>query len=231
MAGHITNTLTLCLGATVAGVASPLLYFHRGEHHFSAITYLQAFLSTLVASVSALYALSGCSSDAIGTTSVVAGSYLAGVYGSLLVYRLFFSPWNKFPGPWQTRISGLWITMYLQTKLGAHHRIEALHEKYGKYVRIAPDTLSISDADLIEKTFEQGSKFRKATWYAQPFPNISMHGTRDRALHDRRRRVWAPGFSDKALREYEPKVRAHNMALLEQVRAREGMPMDVSMWL
>jgi hypothetical protein len=58
-----------------------------------------------------------------------------------------------------------------------------------------------------------------------------MHTTRDRPLHDRRRRVWAPAFSDKALREYEPKIKYFNNKLVERIRQFGGGPVNVSKWV
>ena len=43
-----------------------------------------------------------------------------------------------------------------------------------------------------------GSKCTKAPWYdgaAIPFP--TLHTTRDRAAHDKRRKIWDRGFSAK----------------------------------
>lgn len=57
-----------------------------------------------------------------------------------------------------------------------------------------------------------------------------MHTTRDKALHDRRRRVWAPAFSDKALREYETTVQELNEKLISRVGEFEGKPVDVTTW-
>lgn len=222
--------LAICGAAAAAGVASHILYFNKGEHHMYGVAYIQTFFGSCLAAVTALVQLRDYAiSTAIFTTSLVALSYLAALYTSLVIYRLFLSPWTAFPGPWQASISGFWLFTWLRQE-DAYYKFQALHAKYGKYVRIGPDTLSISDADVHEAAFGPGTKFRKASWYDGPKPFDSMHTTRDKAMHDRRRRVWAPAFSDKALREYEPKVRAHNHELLGQIRKRENQPVDVSMW-
>jgi hypothetical protein len=41
------------------------------------------------------------------------------------------------------------------------------------------------------------SKCIKSAWYDGGNPMVSMHSTRDRAAHDKRRRVWDKGFSTK----------------------------------
>lgn len=57
-----------------------------------------------------------------------------------------------------------------------------------------------------------------------------MHTTRSKALHDRRRRVWAPAFSDKALREYEIKVDFYNKKLVDRLRQFGGGTVNASKW-
>lgn len=222
--------LAICGAAAAAGVASHILYFNRGEHHLHGVFYIQLFFASFIAAVVSLVNLQDYAVyPAIATTAAIAGSYLTGVYTSLLIYRLFLCPWTKFPGPWQASISGFWLFFHLkQTEAPYQH--QALHKKYGKYVRIGPDTLSITDADVHDYAFGHNTKVRKSIWYDGNKPYDSLHMTRDKTLHDRRRRVWAPAFSDKALREYEPKVRAHNHELLEQIRKREGQAMDMSTW-
>ena len=42
-------------------------------------------------------------------------------------------------------------------------------------------------------------------------------------MHDRRRRIWIPAFSDKALRGYENRVKKYNDLLVQQISAFSGM--------
>jgi cytochrome P450 len=82
----------------------------------------------------------------------------------------------------------------------------------------------------MEPGFGLQAKAYKAEWYDGSKPFDSMHTTRDRALHDRRRRTWAPGFSDKALREYEQKVQLFNDKLLHRVREHLGGTINMTKW-
>jgi cytochrome P450 len=102
--------------------------------------------------------------------------------------------------------------------------------RYGKYVRIGPNDLSIIDPQIMEPGFGLQAKAIKAEWYDGPKPFDSMHTTRDRALHDRRRRTWAPGFSDRALREYEEKVQLFNDKLVQRVREHLGGSINMTKW-
>ena len=222
--------LALISVAAALGVLSHVAYFNRGEHHMLGNTYLGTFLLSCAASVAALVNFQSYNiSTALTVTSSFAATYLLGLYTSLLIYRLFLSPLNKFPGPWQAKIAGIWLTSQLGN-FDSYLFFERLHQKYGKYVRIGPNDLSISDADLHEIAFSPNTTFRKAPWYDGSRPYDSMHTTRDRPLHDRRRRIWAPAFSDKALREYEPKVKMFNDKLIQRVSEHKNGPIDMRKW-
>lgn len=74
------------------------------------------------------------------------------------------------------------------------------------------------------------TKCIKAPMYDVDQPRLSMHTTRDRELHDRRRRVWAPAFSDMALRGYEGRIKMYNDILIRQLEKTSGQPVDASKW-
>lgn len=57
-----------------------------------------------------------------------------------------------------------------------------------------------------------------------------MHTTRDKGLHDRRRRVWAPAFSDKALRGYEGRIKGYNDLPIEKIKVFSGKFVDAAKW-
>jgi len=59
---------------------------------------------------------------------------------------------------------------------------------------------------------------------------IAMHTTRSRAVHDKRRRIWSPAFSDKALRGYEKRVEPYADVLLKRLRDFNGAPVNVAIW-
>lgn len=195
-----------------------------------AVAYLQLFTLACITGVFGLVNFGEATiSHAIFSVATLSICWLAGVYSSLLTYRLFLHPLNKFPGPFQARIGQLWFT----TKLGnldGYYLLEELHKKYGRYVRIGANTLSITDPDIMQPAFGAGSKVTKADWYDGSYPHHSMHTTRDKGLHDRRRRVWAPAFSDKALREYEVVVQELNDKLLRRIEEFNGGVVNATNW-
>jgi hypothetical protein len=72
---------------------------------------------------------------AIGST-VLLITYAGGLFGSILVYRLFFHPLGPFPGPTFAKVSKLWHAFQL-SNLCNHELLEELHQKYGEVVRIS----------------------------------------------------------------------------------------------
>lgn len=220
---------TLAL-ATASGVSSYVFWFSRGEHHLLTTTYVQLFVASFVGGIVALTNFSNWPAlTAFGFISSIFGCFLLGAYTSCIIYRLFLAPINKFPGPWQAKISALWF-MTTTPLVGHYYDLERLHKKYGKYVRIGPNDLSIIDANGMEPSFAKTSKVTKGAWYDGSKPWDSMHSTRDPSLHATRRRFWAPGFNDKALRDYEQKVWIYNNKLVGRIREFRGAPIDMQKW-
>lgn len=211
------------LFALLAGILSHLMFFKIGERHLYPFRYVQAFILAFVGTFMAKSNFQGLSTGAAATqTALLATFYFTGLYLSLVVYRLFFNPLNRFPGPYGARLSKFDFVFRL-TKMDGHHKLYAMHQKYGKFVRIGPNDLSVSDPDGVQIVQGQNSKCTKAQWYSQDTPLISMHTTRDKAMHDRRRRIWSPAFSDKALRGYESRVQKYNDMFIKQMDGLAGM--------
>ncbi|KAF2177276.1 cytochrome P450, partial [Zopfia rhizophila CBS 207.26] len=111
-----------------------------------------------------------------------------------------------------------------------HHVLYKLHQKYGRYVRIGPNDLSVVDPDSMNVVLGPNSKCTKSAWYMQDMPYISMNTTRDRAAHDRRRRILSPAFSDKALRGYAVRIQKFHDLFIKRIDESTGQPMNVTKW-
>lgn len=218
-------------GVVVAvGVTSYLGYFHRGEHHLYGIRYIQIFSLFCTISTTVLVVfnhtpiLQACAS----VFSLVA-CYLAGVYTSLLAYRVFISPLNRFPGPYGARISSLWLSAQL-TNHDAYKKVLSLHQKYGDFVRVGSNDLSIVHPKAVSVIYGVGSRCAKALWYEQNRPVISMQTTRDRAIHDQRRRIWSAAFSDKAIRSHEERIKVYQDRLIAQIATSGEIAVNIAKW-
>lgn len=208
--------------ALLVGTASYWGFFNRGEHFLFPQRYLQVFGITVLAGAIFLSQSANLAfKTALAQTSALGGIYLAAVYINCAIYRLFFNPLNKIPGPYLCRLTKFAFVVR-NRKLNSHHVLKKLHDQYGPFVRLGPNDISCIDADGMQVVSSNDSKCKKGPWYDQDFPHISMHTTRSRQVHDRRRKIWTPAFSDKALRGYETRVQAFNDLLVTKLDETEG---------
>ena len=214
--------------AVTAGVASHLGFFKQGEHHLQGLRYLQLFLCLSTISIMVLMSWPGMNFRLVfGTTVQFIFSYLVGLYGSLTIYRIFFHPLKKFPGPFSVKITGLWFSARLM-RLDAHKKVLALHRKYGDFVRVGSSDISITHPAAPEAVHGRKSKCTKADWYDLTLPMTSMQTTRIRAEHDKRRKVWGGAFSDTMLRGYEERVVLYQNKILAQMSDSNGKSINVT---
>ena len=216
------------VAAAAAGIASHLFYFNHGEHHMYAVRYIQGFFA--VFTIAMLYGVVYCHQDASQALSYMlslTACYLSGLYASLLCYRIFFNPSNKFPGPFGAKISKFWFSTQV-TRQPAFKTVHELHQEYGDFVRIGPSELSIVHPKAVQAIYGFGSRCRKTAWYDLLLPIISLESVRDRTLHDARRRIWAPAFKEKAIREYRDRLIPHQERLIERIRTNTGSAINIS---
>lgn len=99
---------TAPLAAVAAGVTTHLGFFIRNEHHLHGLMYIKIFLLAFLTTIIAIVRVNN---EAFGTaftkTGALTAYYLGGLYTSLLVYRIFFHPLKKFPGPFGNKIGNL----------------------------------------------------------------------------------------------------------------------------
>lgn len=218
---------TAPLAAVAAGVTTHLGFFIRNEHHLHGLMYIKIFLLALLTTIIAIVRVNN---EAFGTaftkTGALTAYYLGGLYTSLLVYRIFFHPLKKFPGPFGNKIGNLWFSMQLGN-VDAYMKVLNLHKKYGNFVRIGSSDLSIIHPKATNAIYGPRSECTRAAVYNGD-PTPSMVSLRDRASHDRRRRVWSPAFSDKALRGYEQRIQVYDSQLIARVAQSSGKPINVS---
>lgn len=208
--------------ALLAGTAAYWGFFNRGEHFLYPQRYLQVFGITIVATAIFVSQSSRIAfSAALSEATTLGAIFLAGIYTNCAIYRLFFNPLNKIPGPYIFRLTKL-AFCYGNRNLNSHHVMKRMHDQYGPFLRVGPNDISVIDADGMQVISSADSKCIKGPWYDQDHPHISMHTTRSRAVHDRRRKIWLPAFSDKALRGYEHRVQAFNDLFITKLDETKG---------
>ncbi|KAL4870549.1 hypothetical protein BDV12DRAFT_207590 [Aspergillus spectabilis] len=123
-------------------------------------------------------------------------------------YRVTFHPYAKYPGPFLAKFTNAYAA-YHSWKGDMHVDIWRCHEKYGDRVRYAPDRLLINTAEAVRDIYANEKAVTKSSAYEAVMPR-SVANTmtlRNKKEHARRRRILGVGFSDSAIRSYEPKVR------------------------
>lgn len=139
--------MSIFLPATAfsAGIATHLLWYKRYEFHVYPLRNLQAFLLAVTTIVVARIQYYDTPIKGAATSTLsLAGIFLAGIFSSVLTYRLFFNPLNKIPGPFFARISKF-DSVFRNTNFDGHFQLLKLHQKYGRFVRIGPNDLSVTD--------------------------------------------------------------------------------------
>jgi hypothetical protein len=120
-----------CLTGTSAGFLSHILYFIRGYHDTSILRILILHLTAYTA----LYILLG-----LGSATLISTSYVLALFASITVYRLFFHPLRRFPGPIAAKITKLYGP-YLARNGKLHIEQNKLFATYGNIVRIGSNPL------------------------------------------------------------------------------------------
>ncbi|KAL1793786.1 hypothetical protein ACET3X_008768 [Alternaria dauci] len=165
-------------------------------------------------------------------------SGIAVVYAlGLAVYRLYFHPLRKFPGPKHFAISGLPLAIENQLRGRFTKKILEYHEKYGDIVRTGPNHLSMNGTIGWPEVFghSRGGRAEFSHWddfyQIGDKSNQSIFPT-DRESHRRQRRLLAHAFSDAAIKEQEALIRQYVDKLFVQLRKQATLqePTDMLKW-
>ncbi|KAK3997814.1 cytochrome P450-like protein [Cladorrhinum sp. PSN332] len=135
----------------------------------------------------------------------------------LVIYRVFFHPLAKYPGPFLAKLTDAYM-LYYAWRGDRHLEFWRLHEQYGKFVRFGPNSLSVNSDTALHEIYGHRANVRKAEFYdafVHPAPNT--HNARDRDLHARKRRVLSHAFSDGAIKEVEKYILANIRTFCEAI--------------
>ncbi|KAI1881226.1 hypothetical protein JX265_000052 [Neoarthrinium moseri] len=140
---------------------------------------------------------------------------------AVAIYRLYFSPLAKFPGPKLAALTSLYAGYYDVIRGGQYVWIvEEMHRKYGPVVRVRPDVLHVNDPSSIEKLYPLSPKHRRER-YKTILKTLQLPGsilaTQDHDLHRKRRSVLNPFFSQQNVRRLEPIINDTLATLLRRM--------------
>ncbi|CAE6430165.1 unnamed protein product [Rhizoctonia solani] len=122
---------------------------------------------------------------------------------------------RRFSGPWLASLTNRWMASAAK---GNHSEtIRELHEKYGTFLRIGPNHISIADPEAHEAVYGHSSGLLKAGFYDIFVTGAhNVFNTTDRTIHTIKRKRVAHIFSMQSVLAFEPRVRKHILELCNQ---------------
>ncbi|KAF7587253.1 hypothetical protein BBP40_007514 [Aspergillus hancockii] len=155
---------------------------------------------------------------------------------SIIIYRLYFHPLAKFPGPKLLGASTFPHAYYNWTRGTWYRQVLNLHQRYGRIVRVAPDRLAIDGSIAWDDVFGHKGNTRPEYGREPEFYRAGLKRenvlTADKSGHRRQRRLLSHAFSETAMYEQEPLI-THWVDLLIQrfhEHARAGRVIDALRW-
>ncbi|PBK99824.1 cytochrome P450 [Armillaria gallica] len=134
----------------------------------------------------------------------------------LVPYLIDFHRLRSYPGPLIAKFSDAWLG-YVSHQGHRSEVIHDLHRKYGPFVRIAPNHVSVAVSDAQPMVYGHGNGALKSSFYdAFITTSIGIFTARDRPTHTRKRKIISHTFSQKSVLEFEPHVHRYVGQLLGQ---------------
>ncbi|KAL5522514.1 hypothetical protein ACEPAG_8530 [Sanghuangporus baumii] len=118
-----------------------------------------------------------------------------------------------------------------------HIVLKKLHEKYGPYVRIGPNEISVLDVSVISDILGADGMPKGPMWSARIIKGdtpslVSMRSVHEHAL---RRKRWNRAFNSAAVKGYDPIVQKRALQLVDELEKRSTrnniVSVSLSLWL
>ncbi|KAJ5961883.1 cytochrome P450 [Penicillium viridicatum] len=149
------------------------------------------------------------------------------------LYRLYFHPLSKFPGPKLAASTHLYEFYFDVVSNGIFlWEIQKMHEKHGPIVRINPRELHINDSHYYDHIYASGGKKRNKDrnfvgLFSAP---LSMITTIDHDHHRFRSGILSNFFSKKSVLNMTPLIQEKLAILMERFEqaSQEGVALDLT---
>ncbi|KAI9694166.1 MAG: hypothetical protein M1822_003437 [Bathelium mastoideum] len=153
------------------------------------------------------------------------------------IHNVYWHPLSDIPGPPLFAISRIpYAYCHVNGRLATN--FHALHKRYGPVVRTAPNELSFIELDALIKIYAERKKFcpvfrKNYDTFNETNNQISnsvfLASHED---HSRMRKVINPAFSDRALRNQEPRMQrlVQKLILLLDEQSAKGGAIDLNQW-
>lgn len=143
---------------------------------------------------------------------------------SIILYRLFWHPLAKFPGPKLAAVTRWYEAYYDVVQNGRYtFRIAELHTQYGPIVRISPHEVHVSDPSFFKELYRQDGRWNKYAWSYDAFSaKLSGICTIDHELHKRRRAPLNAFFSKATVSSRQGLIQARLSKLCSRIQEYES---------
>ncbi|KAF2815342.1 putative flavonoid 3-hydroxylase [Mytilinidion resinicola] len=144
----------------------------------------------------------------------------------LVIYRLYFHPLARFPGP-KLAAATKWYEFYFDVLKGAGGQFmfetDRMHEQYGPIVRVNPDELHIKDPEFYDTLYRAGSAVRDKYPPSCLFAGtpLGVFGTVKHEPHRARKAPLAAYFSKRVYRTAEPIFQSQIEDFSDRLRNRQ----------
>ncbi|KAJ5282252.1 hypothetical protein N7497_012066 [Penicillium chrysogenum] len=128
--------------------------------------------------------------------------------GTQVIYRLYFSPLAKFPGPRLAAATSLYEFYFDVIRDGQFmFELNRLHDKYGPILRINPHELHIKDPSYYDTLYGGPlNKRDKLPSFTQSGLPLSAFETAPHGLHRERRKLLGPFLSTQSVTNLQPLI-------------------------
>ncbi|KAG5638947.1 hypothetical protein H0H81_008447 [Sphagnurus paluster] len=204
------------------------LYFRKFEP-----TSLTNLVSIIVPAPLALLAIQKVAPLNAGQILLTYSVFLVSLICSIVLYRVSpFHPLAKYPGPLINKITQF-RNVWVQHTGHLHLVNKDLHDKYGPFVRIGPNELSVIDINAALAILGPGGLGKGRYYEARKDPRapgnlLALQGQ----AHTDRRRLWSRAFTNESLANHEDALVKRVESLLTNLTNVSSSPsVDLSMWL
>lgn len=158
-------------------------------------------------------------------TTILIGSIVALLVGELYktIQNAFFSPISKVPGPLVRKFT---IIPHVYSLIAGKEPVTILelHQKYGPIVRFGPKHVMYAGSSEAFKDVHGARKGgyipKDALFYGMVNNQVHSLATAPASQHPRLRRIFAPAFGDRALREQEPLIKKYSSLMSDKLHER-----------
>ncbi|KAL4950529.1 cytochrome P450 [Aspergillus filifer] len=161
-------------------------------------------------------------------------SFWTPLLASITIYRIYFHPLKKYPGPSAARFTSWWGVWKLARGANRYQLHHELHKKYGEIVRIAPNYLSVNNVDALAVFYGAGTRCGKSHTFYDLRDVKSLQTETDLKKHKIRRPPWEKALSARQCLEYLPRLYRLSDLLIKRVTEdaqRSARGVMINHWL